>query len=138
MAYEESAGGAFYNEFERYVTITINTKDLIYTITDFDASSAKVYNTIGPIGQFCAWDNEPPLSKSGYDPHQWSGTFQFDISTAVKFRGEHNWGFNWGGKDVDYPYGKAVFDGPGATVSIPGKYKIYFNDLTGHYAILQQ
>lgn len=138
LVYEESSGGAFYNQNERYVTITINTKDLTYSIVDFDAASSKVYNTIGPIGGFTNWDNEPPLTKSSYDPHQWLGTFKFDISTAVKFRAENNWGFNWGGKDTDFPYGKAIFDGPGANVTLPGTYKIHFNDLTGHYVILQQ
>ena len=36
MSYEENAGGAFYNATEGYKTITINAKDMTYTITDFD------------------------------------------------------------------------------------------------------
>lgn len=138
LVYEESNGGAFYNEFERYVTINVNLKDLTYSITDVDVTNAKTYGTIGPIGQFCNWDNEPPMTKSSYDQHLWSGTFQFDISTAVKFRGDRNWAYNWGGKETDYPYGKGFFDGPGAAISSPGTYKIHFNDLTGHYIILQK
>lgn len=138
LVYEESEGGAFYNEVERYVKITIDIKELTYSIEDFDASDARVYSTIGPIGGFSNWDNEPAMKKSTYDPHQWSGTFTFSSSTAIKFRAEHDWANNWGGGDSDFPYGKAVFDGPGVNLSMPGTYKIYFNDLTGHYAILQQ
>jgi len=139
MTYEESSGGAFYNEVERYVTITINTEALAYTIEEYTGNNTAVfYNTIGPIGGFCNWDNEPPMTKSSYDGHQWSGTFTFDVSTACKFRGNKDWANNWGGAAEDYPYGKAVFDGPGANISVPGTYKIYFNDLTGHYTILQQ
>ncbi len=138
MTYEESDGGAFYNQNERYVTIILNTKDLTYTITDFDATAAKTFTTLGPIGGFCNWDNEPLMTKSAYDPHQWTGTFKFDAATALKFRGDRNWANNWGSNAEDLPYGKAVFDGPGANISVPGSYKIYFNDLTGHYAILQQ
>lgn len=136
LVYEESSGGAFYNEFEKYVTINVNLKNLTYTITDFDMTNAKNFGTIGPIGQFCNWDNEPPMTKSTYDPHLWSGTFNFDIATAVKFRGDRNWAYNWGGMETDYPYGKGFFDGPGAAVTSPGTYKIHFNDLTGHYIIL--
>jgi len=139
MTYEETDAGAFYNEFERYVTITINTQDLTYTIIDYTGNNTSVfYSTIGPIGGFCNWDNEPAMTKSSYDGHQWSGTFTFDVSTACKFRGNHDWVNNWGGSAEEFPYGKAVFDGPGANIAVPGTYKIYFNDLTGHYTILQQ
>lgn len=138
LAYEESEGGAFFNEVERYVTITINTETLTYSIEDYNAAGKTVYSFLGPIGGFTDWDNEPGLTKSPYDPHQWSGTIEIGMSTALKFRAERDWTNNWGGAEIDYPYGKAVFDGPGATVSLPGTYKIYFNDLTGHYALLKQ
>lgn len=138
MTYEESSGGAFYNQDERYVTINLDTKNLTYSIVDYDATTAKNYSTIGPIGGFCNWDNEPPMSKSSYDAHQWSGSFKIDVSTALKFRGDKNWANNWGANAEEFPYGKAVFDGPGANIAVPATYKIYFNDLTGHYVILQQ
>lgn len=138
MTYEDKGDGAFYNADERYVTITLNTKDLTYIIEDYDASAAKSYSTIGPIGGWVNWDNEPPMTQSPYDIHQWSGVFDLNVSTAVKFRGEHDWANNWGGNAEDFPFGKAVFDGPGANIAVPGSYRIYFNDLTGHYAILKQ
>ena len=138
LVYEESGGGAFYNAEERYVSIQINIKDLTYSISDLDVSQSKTYTTIGPIGGFVNWDNEPPMTKSSYDPHQWSGIFDLNVATALKFRGNKDWSNNWGGNAEDHPYGKAVFDGPGADISIPGKYKINFNDLTGHYIIIQQ
>lgn len=139
LVYEESSGGAFYNEFEKYVTITINTQSLAYTIVDYNSPNTnKYYNTMGPIGNFCNWDNEPLMKKSSYDGHQWNGIFTLDIATALKFRGNRDWSNNWGGKDSEFPYGKAVVDGPGANLTITGKYRIYFNDLTDHFAILPQ
>lgn len=139
MTYEESSGGSFYNQNERYVTITINTETLNYTITDYtESNTTKFFNTMGPIGEFSNWDNEPLMAKSSYDAHQWTITYTFASSTTCKFRGNKDWSNNWGGTAEAIPYGKGVFDGPGATIVVPGTYKIYFNDLTGHYAILQQ
>ncbi len=139
LVYEESEGGAFFNEFERYVTITINTQTLAYTIVDYTGPNIdKFYNTMGPIGNFCNWDNEPLMNKSTYDGHQWNGTFTFDVATACKFRGNRDWANNWGGADTEFPYGKAVVDGPGANLTVTGQYRIYFNDLTNHFAILPQ
>ena len=134
LVYEESETGSFYNETEGYKTITIDTKTLEYTIVDYDASAAKSFTTLGPIGGFCAWDNEPAMTVSDYDSHQWRITYTFIEGTALKFRGNKDWANNWGGSDIDFAYGKAVFDGPGATVPA-GTYTIYFNDLTGHYVI---
>ncbi len=138
LVYEESGGGAFFNAEERYVSISIDIKALTYSIIDFDVTNVKTFNTIGPIGGFVNWDNEPPMTKSSYDEHQWSGIFDIGVSTALKFRANKDWGNNWGGNADEHPYGKAVFDGPGADISVPGKYKINFNDLTGHYIIVQQ
>ncbi len=138
MTYEDKGDGAFFNADERYVTITINIKTLTYTIEDYDASAAKSFSTLGPIGGWVNWDNEPPLAAASYDGHQWSGLVDLTISTAVKFRGDKDWANNWGGQAEDFPFGRGVFDGPGANIVVPGSYKIYFNDLTGHYAILKQ
>lgn len=138
LTYEERADGSFYNETEGYKTLTINLADMTYTIENYNASSAPTYTTMGPIGGFCNWDNEPPMTVSAYDPHQWSITYTFEISTACKFRGDKDWANNWGGDASDIPYGKGVFDGAGTDVSTPGTYKIYFNDLTHHFVILSQ
>lgn len=138
LVYEDRADGAFTNTNEGYVTINVNLKDMTYSIAPFDASSARVYTTMGPIGGFCGWDNEPPMTVSSYDPHQWTLVYEFAVSTACKFRGNRDWGNNWGGGADDFPFGKGVFDGPGANVAKPGKYRIHFNDLTGHYIILLQ
>ncbi len=127
--------GAFY--IEGYATITIDIANMKWTITPYDASGAKTYDTLGPIGDFCAWDNEPLMDVSAFDSHQWNGTFTFDNSTTVKFRGNRDWSNNWGAQPTDLPFGHAVFDGPGASVPA-GKYRIYFNDLSGHYAIKKQ
>ena len=129
--------GAFYVG-KGYHTINIDIKKNTWEILDPAITSPKIYNELGPIGGFCNWDNEPLMTKSSFDPHQWKITYDFTSSSALKFRGNKDWGNNWGGTDKDIPYGKGVFDGPGATVQTTGKYDIYFNDLSNNYAIIKQ
>lgn len=129
--------GAFY--IEGYATVTIDIINMTWKIEPYDASEIKTYSMMGPIGDFCAWDNEPLMDASSYDSHQWNGVFTFDNSTTVKFRGDRDWGGkNWGGaQPADIPFGQGIFDGPGATAPA-GTYRIYFNDITGHYVIKKQ
>ncbi len=121
-----------------YYTINLDIIKMTWSIEKFDGTNAKTYTTLGPIGGFCNWDNEPAMTPSSFDPHQWHLSQTFSESTAVKFRADHDWAKNWGGSAADIPYGKAVFDGSGATVNEAGTYDIYFNDLTGHYTIKKQ
>lgn len=125
--------GAFY--IAGYKTVTIDIINMTWKIEPYDAGNAKNYDIVGPIGGFCNWDNEPAMTPSAFDKHQWRINQAFTGSTACKFRGDRNWTNNWGGGELDIPFGKAVFDGPGATVQEAGTYTIYFNDLTGHYVI---
>ena len=129
--------GAFYVE-AGYHTITINTLEKTWKIESFDGASKPVFQTLGPIGGFSGWDNEPLMTQSSFDPHQWRLEYEFTESTAVKFRADHDWAKNWGGNDLDFPYGHAVFDGPGASLNEAGTYKVYFNDLTGHYVLIKK
>jgi len=137
MVYETLEGGAFYNEQAGYYTITLNLDAMTYTIEPYSVPINKTYSKIGPIGDFCGWDNEPAMTQTTYDPHQWQGVFTFDAGTTVKFRGNNDWANNWGGNAADLPWGLAIFDGPGAAVPT-GSYHIYFNDLTGRYTIWPQ
>lgn len=126
--------GAFYVE-QGYYKIEINTLTNDWSIESITPETVASYSTLGPIGGFVDWDNEPPMTKSNFDPHQWRLTYTFSGATACKFRADKDWSKNWGGKDQDIPYGTAYFDGPGATIPEAGTYDIYFNDLTGSYVI---
>ncbi len=137
LVYETLEGGAFYNETDGFYTITLDLDAMTYTIEPYTGSTSRTYTKIGPIGDFTGWDNEPAMTKTTYDPHQWQGIFTFNSGTTVKFRGDNDWSNNWGAGASDLPWGLAIFDGPGATVQA-GTYHIYFNDLTGRYLIWPQ
>lgn len=132
-----SEGGAFYAT-PGYHTFTFDIINMTWSDVAFDGSASKTYTQMGPIGGFCAWDNEPLFTNSTYDVHQWHGTFTFTDATTVKFRGDKIWANNWGDVAENIPFGKGYFDGDGANVPEAGTYDIYFNDLTGHYVIKKQ
>lgn len=121
---------------EGYATVNIDIHEMTWEIIAVDGSNARKYNGIGPIGDFCGWDNEPWLVNAVGNAHHWYGEFVFDHPTTVKFRGNRDWANNWGTQPTEFPFGVGVFDGPGAAVPA-GKYNIYFNDLTGHTVLKQ-
>ncbi len=145
MSYEENAGGAFYNATEGYKTITINAKDMTYTITDFDMTNAKTWNMVNFVGDFCGWganNADPAMTPSSYDPHIWSLTVNIDNpGYGVKFRVNHSWDNRWCPKvPSNIPYGVAEYNPTSQDNNISiqdsGEYSVKFNDLTGHYIVM--
>ncbi len=141
LGYDDSSDGSFFNETERYVTITLDVEDMTYIIEEYDISNAKTWTTINLTGAFCDWGetNEPDLVATGYDPHIWTLTINLEtVEYGVKFRANHAWDDKWCPKDPDaYPYGLCDFspEGHDNNIGLPaaGTYDILFNDLTGHY-----
>ncbi|MGN6417812.1 MAG: SusE domain-containing protein [Pseudobacter sp.] len=150
MEYLESEGGAFYNETAGYKTISIDLRNLTYTISDYNASGAPEWSFLGFIGAFCGWDNEPGMTRfSVENPHLWSLSLTLDPLTGgnthpVKFRSNRSWGSRWAAIDPDaLPYGKTIYltgseYDPNIVIKQGGEQKIIFNDLTGHYYIKAQ
>jgi len=145
LVYEESDGGAFFVE-EGYKTITLDLANMTWTIVDYDMSGAKNWNMINFIGEFCKWgenNSDPAMTRSEYDPHIWRLSIELNnIDYGVKFRANHNWDERWCPTNSDnVPYGTTEFNqADDKNISLPstGKYKIWFNDLTGHYVFLLQ
>lgn len=147
MEYIESEGGSFYNETEGYKTITINLKDMSYTIEDFDVSKSPTYTMINFVGVFCNWGEgnaDPAMTPMEYDPHIWKITQNLStVEYGVKFRANHSWDNRWCPPNPDdTPYGKTDFNPAGHDNNIslaePGEYNVVFNDLTGHYVITKK
>ncbi|MBB4034720.1 hypothetical protein GGR21_000607 [Dysgonomonas hofstadii] len=149
MVYEESEVGSFYNETEGYKTITINLKDMTYSIVDYDMTGATQFTMVNFVGAFCGWGSgspnpEPAMTPMAYDPHIWKININLDIiEYGVKFRANHSWDNRWCPFNPDdSPFGKADFN-PTAhdnniSLAETGEYYAILNDLTGHYVIIKK
>jgi hypothetical protein len=142
---ETQDGGAFYNATDGYKKITLNLKDMTYSIEDYDISNAQQWDMINFVGDFCGWgaDNaDPAMTPSEYDPHIWSLTVNVDNpGYGVKFRVDHSWDNRWcPAVPTDIPYGKAEFNPTtqdnNISIQEAGEYAVKFNDLTGHYNVM--
>lgn len=147
LEYIEEGGGAFNNATAGYKTITINVNDMTYSISDYDVTGATEWTTIGVIGEFCGWDNEPQMSHYSVDnKHIW--TLELTLSALaegthpLKFRGNNSWDYRWAPADPESVlFGKTIYlKSPDDNIVVRegGNYHIVFNDLTGHYAIIKK
>lgn len=145
LEYVESDGGSLYNATDGYKTITINLKELTYSVEDYDITGVKVWGSVGLIGEFCGWDNEPLMTRFSADnSHIWKMAVTLPPLTSgathpVKFRANKSWDSRWAATDPEsVPYGKSVFlmgdeYDPNIILREGGDYQVIFNDLTGHY-----
>lgn len=150
LEYVDTDGGALYNETAGYKSITINLKDLTYSVADYDASGATDWTMLGFIGEFCGWDNEPLMTRfSATNRHIWTLNLTLPPLSGgnthpVKFRAERSWGSRWAAADPEAsPYGKTIFltgseYDPNIVIRQGGDYRIFFNDLTGQYIFALQ
>lgn len=146
----EHTGVYLHNTTAGFKTITINLKNLTYSIEDYNVTGASTWTLLGFVGEFCGWANEPLMTRVSVDNnHLWRLNYTLptigdDENHPVKFRAERSWGSRWAAIDPDaVPYGKAVFLAgdeydPNIVVPEGGDYIIAFNDLTGHYIILKK
>jgi starch-binding outer membrane protein SusE/F len=147
--YVES-GTAFFNKTEGYKTITLDLKTMSYSIQDYDISGVTDWGSMGFIGSFCNWANEPQMTRlSAKNRHIWKLNVTLDALSsgstyAVKFRAEGSWGSRWAAVDPNaLPYGKTIFltgnePDPNIVLSEGGTYQVTFNDLTGQYVVLNK
>ncbi|OOV25493.1 hypothetical protein BXU11_15475 [Flavobacterium sp. LM5] len=117
-----------------YYTFTIDTTTLKYTLTPYDASTAKVFTTIGMIGTATAggWDADQDMVKSTFDPHVW--TVKIDLTKGeTKFRAENKWDDSWGNETAFSAIGS---NGKNIPVAGKSKFIVYFSDIDGSYSMI--
>ncbi len=149
MEYIDSEGGSFYNETDGYKKITIDVKEMTYTIEDVDMSTVPTWTMINFVGAFCGWGSgspnpEPAMTPTAYDPHIWKINIYLDIiEYGVKFRANNSWDNRWcpGNPDAS-PYGTTDYNPTGHDNNISlaetGDYSVIFNDITGQYVIMKK
>jgi len=144
-------GDPFSVPSEGYYTLTINVKDMTYTITPYTNQNPKTFTAVSFMGQWCDWvtTSESALMKATeYDPHIWSGTFDLTtVDYGVKFCGNKGWGDKWqpeSTKTEEIPFGISLYNSkessdPNFSLGTnTGTYFVSLNDITGHYIIEKQ
>lgn len=133
-----------------YKTLTVNLRSMMWSIEDYNSSSAREWGVLGFIGSFCNWENEPLMAKfAASNPHVWYLSYELaplgkDEIHSVKFRAERSWGSRWAALEPESrPYGRTIFlqgdeADPNVVLREGGIYDIWFNDLTGLYIINKQ
>lgn len=125
-------------EVGAYYTFTVDMSAMTYTWTKCDESTVVDYNKIGLIGVNGDWDNDVFLTQ--VTSHNWYVEADVTSDCEVKFRVDGNWDVMDWGADVniaDQSYGTGTKGG--ANVKLPaGKYKVYFNDITGQFLFLAE
>lgn len=138
----------FNNTAAGFKTITLDVKSMTWSITDYDASAATVWNSIGFIGTVTGWGSEIPLAKvSEENNHIWvNDNASWGKSTegyhCGKFRANQSYNTMWEGVDGNdwaTPYCR-VFYNNGTNRNIyfapdEATFRLVFNDLTGHYIV---
>lgn len=127
-------------EVGAYYTFTVDMSAMTYTWTKCDESTIVDYNTIGLIGVNGDWSDNSDVFLTQVTSHNWYVEVDVTSDCEVKFRVDGNWNVMDWGADVniaDQSYGTGTKGGD--NVKLPaGKYKVYFNDITGQFLFLAE
>lgn len=127
-------------EVGAYYTFTVDMSAMTYTWTKCDESTVVDYNKIGLIGVNGNWNDNNDVFLTQVTSHNWYVEADVTSDSEVKFRVDGNWDVMDWGADVniaDQSYGTGTKGG--ANIKLPaGKYKVYFNDITGQFLFLAE
>ncbi|MEI6080357.1 MAG: hypothetical protein WCQ53_06965 [bacterium] len=133
------SGGA-YNETYTFSARVIASEqnilpsDFVEITITFDPP-APVYNSIGIIGTFTAWDSDIDMTNTpGTD--DWYLRITLPADGDLKFRADDKWEAVWGNSgSPDFPSGTATFLGDNIAAKA-GEYDVSFNTTTGNYSFV--
>lgn len=121
-----------------YYTITLNTATDELSVEAYTGDTPSIYAQMLIAGDFNGWTTDTQMTAvytfSDTECHDWY--FDLDASsgdTTAKFLTDSSWSVNWG--DTSFPFGKGSQNGPNIPV-LSGKYRVFFNDITGQYQFL--
>lgn len=120
-----------------YYKITLDPVKRTCTMEELSDTPA-TYATMTLAGGFNGWSFTPMNACStveGSVNHDWYYDLDTSASdTEVKFTVDDTWAHNWG--DTGFPYGYATAGGSNIPVKA-GKYRVFFNDITGQYHFIE-
>ena len=127
-----------------YYSITLNTKTHACTIKKLTATTMPLYAKMAMPGSYqpgSGWDPTANFMKkcttaAGVENHDWTATVTLDTGHQLQFAANGALTDTWSASD--FPYGTGVKGGTARiTVIEPGKYTVFFNDITGQYYFLK-
>lgn len=132
---------------DEYYTVTFDFAANTFTQTKLENQSPAEYSTIGIVGTFNGWtpnSDDYQMTQVAGAPHNWY-LLDFEIADQadgnteeIKFNADKDWTTSWGGgKDFDASRFGTLTEGANCTVT-PGKYDIYFNDITLQYMFIKK
>ena len=118
-----------------YYKIEMNTVTYKVSMSKYDESTPKVFETITMPGDYQGWDATGNAmtamgKRDNTETHDWylKGV-TFESNAELKFA-NGSWDINWGA--TAFPLGYGTQGGPNIPVKA-GAYRIYFNDILGLY-----
>ncbi|RRD02500.1 DUF5115 domain-containing protein [Prevotella sp. OH937_COT-195] len=135
---EISNGGAIHSPEAGFWKMEMNLNTMQYTWTKLENQTPQEYSSIGVIGDFNGWGGDVELTQ--VTPHNWFVKTTLSKDGGLKFRANGGWDINWG---ADFTVSDADYSAQGvagaANINVPaGNYCIYFNDITGMFAIVSE
>ena len=122
-----------------YYKITLDPVKRTCTMVKVDDQTPKTFASMFISGAFNDWATDtsmqPAFTFDGAVNHDWY--FDLDASsgaTEAKFLADPDWTNNWG--DTGFPFGYGTAGGPNIPVKA-GKYRVFFNDITGQYHFIE-
>lgn len=118
-----------------YKTLTVDLKEMTYTMEEYDMEGKEPLTGLGLVGDFTGWADgaDVALEPLSYDPYILRATITLAEDGALKVRQNGSWDNNWGGATV--PFGKLTKGGDNISLTA-GKYYIQVNTLTMNTAII--
>lgn len=143
----EKTGKCIMSPEAGYYTLNVDFDNMTYSWQKVDVTAS--YDNISLIGANNDWGTDIDFTQikgssdlGGQTTHNWA-VYGVEINTAcgVKIRANHGWGTSWGMTPTiagDYMYGTgSTANGPNIDIT-PGKYDIYFNDITGQIFFIKR
>ena len=114
----------------------------IFTLISAIAFSTLTFaQTMGIVGQFTNWGDDPDIPMTSSDGIVYEATgVVIGVDGGIKFRLDSDWANNWGWDQVSlgFPTGVAVSGGFGNDIpGVAGTYDVSFNTTTLEYAFVE-
>lgn len=147
MIKADGTGAIRLPEADKYYTTTFDFKEGTFKHELLENQTPVEYTTIGIVGSFNGWtqnSDDYQMTQVADAPHNWylmDYVIAGEGTVEIKFNADKDWTDSWGGVGSldENRFGKMSGPTGAANCTItPGKYDIYFNDITAQYIFVKK